>query len=327
MTHFIHHQPLIMLEDVSKSYGDDYLDFSQLILKHISLSIMPGEFVIIYGPSGSGKSTLLNIIAGLERPTAGKILIKSHDLYEYDEDDLARYHRRKMGMVFQSFNLIKSLNVWENVALPQTADGVAYARRKDQTKRMLAMFGLDKYMYRSPNELSGGEQQRVAIARALISNPLLLLVDEPTGNLDSHSADEVMRLFHGLHEEAKHTILLVTHNPEYLLYASRVVHMEDGEIKKQEMRDAPPVVAPALSLERYNQLRQFRLENEGAPALPLEIPAPPLPDLGFLMKAKVPPETVFSPTALAEPLPGARLINVAQTVPDRVIETEVKEGS
>lgn len=283
MSFFEHIEPLISIENVSKSFDENQLTLeSRYAIKDISLTVNAGEFMIIFGPSGSGKSTLLNVIAGLERPSAGKVLVGGHDLNHYSQDQLARYHRRRMGMVFQSFNLIKSLNVWENVALPQTADGVPYWKRWHKTRKLLKLLGLHKYMRRHPNELSGGEQQRVAIARALINDPLLLLVDEPTGNLDSKSANDVMQILLGLHAHAKHTIILVTHNPDYLAYATRIVYLEDGEIKKQELKEKPVADSansvenkvgvnvavgakpPLPAAEPYNQIRQLHLAERGA---------------------------------------------------------------
>jgi putative ABC transport system ATP-binding protein len=321
LQHFIHHQPVVTLEDVSKGFNEDILNFDQLIIENISLSIQSGEFVIIFGPSGSGKSTLLNLIAGLERPSAGRVLIRGHDISKYTDDELARYHRRKMGMVFQSFNLIKSLTVWENVALPQTADGVPYFTRRHKAHHLLKLFGLQKYMHRHPNELSGGEQQRVAIARALVNNPLLLLVDEPTGNLDSKAADDVMRIFLGLHAHAKHTIVLVTHNPDYLAYASRVIYVQDGEIKKQEWKEQAAVAEakprpPLPDAAPYEQIRQMQLAEEGAQS---QMALPP-PELATGPAAAL-PKTQFSASAL-DTDPGASLTPPA--VPDRSIE--VKNG-
>ncbi len=228
--------PLISLQMVSKTYGDDPLDYKMLVVKNIYLEIMEGEFVIIFGPSGSGKSTLLNLMAGLENPTAGRVLVRHHDVAQFNNEELATYHRLKMGMVFQNFNLIKSLNVWENVALPQTANGIRYALRRKRALRLLKLLRIDHYANRHPNELSGGEQQRVAIARALVNNPYFLLVDEPTGNLDSKSAEDVMNLISDLSYHGKHTIVLVTHNPNHLHYASRVVYVEDGKIVIEERR-------------------------------------------------------------------------------------------
>ncbi len=229
--------PLISIQMASKTYAEDPLDFKTLVLKNIYLEIFEGEFVTIFGPSGSGKSTMLNLIAGLEKPTAGRVLVRRRDLAKFDSDELAQFHRRKMGFVFQNFNLIKSLNVWENVALPQTASGVNYGDRKRKALKLLNLFHLDQYANRHPNELSGGEQQRVAIARALINDPYFLLVDEPTGNLDSKSAEDVMNILQDIHTKEKHTIILVTHNPNQLKYATRVIYMEDGQVVIEENRD------------------------------------------------------------------------------------------
>src|SRR3989344_2316262 len=195
-----HHKfPLISIQMASKTYAEDPLDYKTLVLRNIYLDVYEGEFVTVFGPSGSGKSTLLNLIAGLERPTGGRVMVRRRDLSKYDSDELAQFHRRKMGFVFQNFNLIKSLNVWENVALPQTASGVNYAERKRKAMNLLKLFRLDQYANRHPNELSGGEQQRVAIARALVNDPIFLLVDEPTGNLDSKSAQSVMEILQDIH--------------------------------------------------------------------------------------------------------------------------------
>ncbi len=244
-------RPIISLQMVSKTYGDDPLDYKMLVLKNIYLDIEEGEFVIIFGPSGSGKSTILNLLAGLEAPTAGHVIVRRHDLTKFNNEELATYHRLKMGMVFQNFNLIKSLNVWENVALPQTANGVRYANRKKRALRLLKLLRIDHYADRHPNELSGGEQQRVAIARALVNNPAFLLVDEPTGNLDSKSADEVMNLISDLNYHSHHTIVLVTHNPNHLHFASRVVYVEDGKIVIEERRDPNPATPEPLHLDRH----------------------------------------------------------------------------
>ncbi len=224
---------IISMEMVSKTYSNDPLDFKTLILKNIYLEIKEGEFVIIFGPSGSGKSTLLNILAGLELPTAGRIFVRHRDLSKFNDEELARYHRLRMGMVFQSFNLIKSLNV----ALPQTANGVNYKTRRKRALHLLKILNVGHYADRHPNEISGGEQQRVSIARALINNPYFLLVDEPTGNLDSKSAEDVMNLLYELNVNDNRTIVLVTHNPEQLRYASRIVYMQDGKILIEERKE------------------------------------------------------------------------------------------
>ena len=253
--------PLISIQYVSKSYDEDVLNYEHLVLRNVNLEIYDGEFVVIFGPSGSGKSSLLNLIAGLEMPTAGRVMLRRRDLSHFNHDELAKYHRLKMGMVFQSFNLIKSLNVWENVALPQTANGIRYSLRHRRALRLLKLFGLDEYPERHINELSGGQQQRVAIARSLINNPFFLLVDEPTGNLDSKSAADVMKIFYGLNKHGKHTIIMVTHNPEQLQYASRVIYVQDGQIVKDERReDLNHDIDPPMPKAHLNELGEYKTE-------------------------------------------------------------------
>lgn len=261
--------PLISIQYVSKSYDDNPLDYSHLVLKNVSADIYDGEFVIIFGPSGSGKSSLLNLMAGLEKPTAGRMMIRRRDMSHFTQAELARYHRLKMGMVFQSFNLIKSLNVWENVALPQTANGIGVKARRRRALRLLKLLGLEEYPDRHANELSGGEQQRVAIARSLINNPYFLLVDEPTGNLDSKSAAEVMKIFYGLNKHGKHTIVMVTHNPEQLQFASRVIYVQDGNIVKDETREQVEQETQELPVkqEHLEELSNYKthLDENGHP--------------------------------------------------------------
>ncbi len=227
-------KPLISFQGVTKTFEEDLLDFKSQVVKNVYFDIYPGEFVIIFGQSGSGKSSILNLMAGIDSPTSGRILVNGRDLTKFNNKELSEYHRHNMGMVFQQFNLIKSLNVWENVALPQTASGIRYSLRKSRALRLLKLFKLEDYADRHPNEVSGGEQQRVAICRALINNPSFLLVDEPTGNLDSKSAESVMEIFYGLNVHGNHTLVLVTHNPNQLKYASRILHVQDGIIIKEE---------------------------------------------------------------------------------------------
>ncbi len=261
--------PLISLKMVSKTFGDDPLDYRKLVLKNIYLDIMDGEFVIIYGPSGSGKSTILNLVAGLELPTAGQIKVRRHNLATLSPDELALYHRRRMGYVFQSFNLIKSLNVWENVALPQTANGRRYRQRRRRAMEILKLLNINHYADRHPNELSGGEQQRVAIARALVNNPEFLLVDEPTGNLDSQSAQEVMAILRSLHRDEHHTIILVTHNADYLVFATRVIYLEDGKIVIEEKRNEEAAATTQSLAEELGQRGTdfYSLTNKGIEAV------------------------------------------------------------
>lgn len=224
------HHPHVELEWIYKSYLPEDTGRQSLIVKDVSLTVQHGEFVALYGQSGSGKSTLLNMIAGLEEPTAGTVKISGRDLSHFSGAQIAAFHRNRMGLVFQNYNLIRSLKVWENVALPQVASGVRYGLRRKRALLALKEFEVDQYADRYPGELSGGEQQRVAIARALINHPELILADEPTGNLDSESAEHVMRLLTKLHEAGGRTVILVTHNPQHVQYAQRVLYVRDGKI-------------------------------------------------------------------------------------------------
>ncbi len=219
---------VIECKDVSKTF--DLGKVSSEVLQGINMEVYSGEYVILFGPSGCGKSTLLNIIAGLETVSKGSVKIRGEDITKFSEEKLARQHRTKIGMVFQQFNLIKTLNVIDNIALPQVFSRINYRRRLRRATHLLDMFGFKKYRGYNPNELSGGQQQRIAIARALVNNPWILLIDEPTGNLDSRSAEDVMALIRELNEKSRRTILLVTHNPEYITHPHRVLYMKDGKI-------------------------------------------------------------------------------------------------
>lgn len=205
------------------------------ILKGIDLQIRSGEYIILFGPSGCGKSTLLNSLSGLEPPSEGEVLIRGESLYGKKESELTEYRRSKIGIVFQQFNLLKSLTNQENVALPLAAGGEKYKRRMERAAHLLEMVGLAKFLNHKPMELSGGQQQRVSIARALAVNPWILICDEPTGNLDSESAEEVMEILYHLNAKSKRTIILVTHNPEYLHYPHRVIFIKDGLIAKEQV--------------------------------------------------------------------------------------------
>ena len=223
-------QPLIKIENVCKDFGTG--DAKVAVLKNINLEIFSGEFIIFFGPSGCGKSTLLNCISGLEVPDKGRVVVRGEDLSKLNRAQLAKYRSKKIGIIFQQFNVLKSFNVIENIALPQTFAGVPRARRLKRAEHLLSMFGLSGLAKRIPTEISGGQQQRVAIARSLVNNPWILICDEPTGNLDSKSSTEVMVLLEKLNSASKRTIILVTHNPEHLKYAHRVVYLQDGEISK-----------------------------------------------------------------------------------------------
>lgn len=222
--------PLIKLQQVKKSFGQG--EAAVQVLKGISLEIESGEFVVFFGPSGSGKSTLLNCIAGLEVPDSGKISVRGQDLSKLDKNGLAEYRNKKIGMIFQQFNVLKSFSVLNNIALPQMFLGVPNRRRIARAHHLLQMFGLDKLANRLPTEISGGQQQRVAIARSLVNNPWILIVDEPTGSLDSKASEEVMELIERLNKKSKRTVILVTHNPDQLKYAHRIFYIKDGLVTK-----------------------------------------------------------------------------------------------
>ena len=230
---------VIELKDVQKNFtvGKEEIE----ILKDVNLNITAGEYVILFGPSGCGKSTLLNVVSGLECPTKGNVLVRGESLYKKKQKEITEYRRSKIGIVFQQFNLLKALTIQENVALPMAAGGEKYSRRMERAAHLLDLVGLKKYLKQHPAELSGGQQQRVAIARALSTNPWILICDEPTGNLDSKSADEVMEIISTLNSKSKRTVILVTHNPDYLQYPHRVIYLRDGMIVKEQKNRANEV--------------------------------------------------------------------------------------
>jgi len=223
-------KPVIQIKKLVKIFGKK--DNPVKVLNSIDLEIKSAEYIIIFGPSGCGKSTLLNCIAGLEPPTDGEIVIRGEKITEENEASIANYRRDKIGMVFQQFNLLKTMSVIDNVALPQLLKGVKRKNRLARAKQLLEIFGLGNLAHRKPTELSGGQQQKIAIARSLVNNPWIMLIDEPTGNLDSKSADEVMELIRTLNRKSRRTIVLVTHNPDYVYYSHRVIYMKDGQITK-----------------------------------------------------------------------------------------------
>jgi len=202
-------------------------------LVNVSFEIYPEEFVAIFGPSGCGKTTLLNVVAGLETPDSGEISVLGQNLMKMSPKESAIYHRKKIGVVYQSYNLIKSLSVLDNVALPQLFINVGRRERNKKVRVLLERFEVSKQAKRIPTELSGGQQQRVGIARSIVNNPEIILADEPTGNLDSVSAKNVMHLMSDLCEKEKKTVVMVTHNPDQLEFADRVFYMKDGVIIKE----------------------------------------------------------------------------------------------
>ena len=206
-------------------------------LDGVSFGIREGEFCAIVGTSGSGKSTLLNMLAGLERPTRGEVIISGQHIEKLKEDELVRFRRETVGFIFQSFHLLGTMNALENVALPLTFRGEARKARLKKANRMLELVSLGKHKMHMPNQMSGGQQQRVGVARALVADPKIIFADEPTGNLDSRTSEDVMRLMQKIVREQKRTLVMVTHDPHEAEYADRVLHIIDGKIVRiQENR-------------------------------------------------------------------------------------------
>lgn len=228
-------KPLIELKNIHKSYPLDGFDLE--ILKGINLKIENGEFVAIMGPSGSGKSTLMNILGCLDTPTSGEYLLDGHNVENLDSDQLAEIRNRKIGFVFQGFNLLSRTTAIENVELPMVYSGINDAERRQKAILALKGVGLGERMYHQPNQLSGGQQQRVAIARAIVNDAPIIFADEPTGNLDTKMSVEIMQLFSKLNEELKRTIILVTHEEDIALYAKRIIKIVDGEIQSDTVNN------------------------------------------------------------------------------------------
>jgi len=221
---------MIQLTHICKSYGDST---AVKALIDLSLTVEQGERVAVMGPSGSGKSTLLNLICGLDGPTSGSIKLEGVELASLNDDQRTRLRREKIGMVFQTFNLLPTLTAQENVALPLRLQGLPRRETQERAKAMLERVGLKIRAHHRPDELSGGERQRVAIARALIFRPPILLGDEPTGNLDSATGEEILRLLDDLHREYNNTVLLVTHNDLAAAFCDRILTLRDGQFVKE----------------------------------------------------------------------------------------------
>lgn len=218
---------LIQLQDIHKTYTNGKISFTAL--QEINLTINRGEYLAILGPSGSGKSTLMHIIGCLATPTSGIYLLNGSKVNSLKRNELAKIRNEKIGFVFQNFNLLTHVNAVENVALPLVYKGIKAGKRNKLAREMLAKFGLENHLDHRPNELSGGQQQRVAISRALITDPDVILADEPTGNLDSNSGAEVIKIFEGLSAHGK-TIIVVTHDLEIAKRTSRIIQILDGRI-------------------------------------------------------------------------------------------------
>ena len=220
---------ILKVENLTKTYGKG--STKVVALDNVSFSVEKGEFVAIVGASGSGKSTLLHILGGVDRPDSGKVFIDGKDIFKLDDDKLAIFRRRQIGLIYQFYNLIPILNVEENITLPLSLDN----RKVDRIElnNMLSLLGLTNRRGHLPNELSGGQQQRTSIGRALITNPTLILADEPTGNLDSKNSDEIVSLLKKTNKELNQTIIMITHNMEIASVADRIIKIEDGKIVKE----------------------------------------------------------------------------------------------
>lgn len=219
---------LIQVQGLTKTYGSG--DTTVIALDHINLSVNAGEFVAIMGPSGCGKSTLLHLIGGLDKPSSGQVIFDGVPMAEMSDDALTMLRRRKMGFVFQFFNLIPVLSAVENAALPLTLDGGKAAEARAKAVEWLTRFGLGDRTNSRPDQLSGGQQQRVAVARALVAEPALVLADEPTGNLDTRSGDEIASLLRSVSKDYGRTVIMVTHDPRIAAYADRIVFLKDGKM-------------------------------------------------------------------------------------------------
>ena len=222
---------MIRTEHLSKVYRMGKIEVPAL--RDVSLEIEEGEFLAIVGPSGSGKSTLLNMLGCLDKPTSGAVFIGGVNTASLSENELAEIRRKKIGFIFQQFNLIHSLTALENVALPMFFAGVNSDARIKRAAELLAKVGLEKRMHHKPSELSGGQQQRVAIARALSNNPAVIIGDEPTGNVDSETGDAIMGILEGLNRNEGRTIIVVTHDTEIAAHAPRVIRMKDGRLLEE----------------------------------------------------------------------------------------------
>jgi putative ABC transport system ATP-binding protein len=237
----------IQAEKLTKTYGSG--STAVIALDHVNLTIKEGEFVAIMGPSGCGKSTLMHLLGGLDRPSEGHVLIGGHNLTDLNDDKLTELRRRKIGFIFQFFNLIPVLNAVENAALPVTLDGVKPAEAKQKATDWLTRFGLADRLVNRPDQLSGGQQQRVAIARALVAEPELILADEPTGNLDTSSGVVVMQLLSELHRSGR-TVLVVTHDHRMMRFATHKIFLLDGrQVSEEEYQSA--------SLETANMVEKY----------------------------------------------------------------------
>lgn len=221
---------ILRVENLNKTYGKG--ENQVKAVDNVSFSVQKGEFVAIIGASGSGKSTLLHLIGGVDRPTSGKVFIDGKDIYTLNDDNLAIFRRRQIGLIYQFYNLIPVLNVAENITLPTKLDGRGVDERR--LNDLLKTLGLEKRKYNLPNQLSGGQQQRVSIGRAMMNEPALMLADEPTGNLDSKASEEIISLLRLSNKKYNQTVIVITHDEKIALEADRIITIDDGKIIKDE---------------------------------------------------------------------------------------------
>lgn len=220
---------ILKVENLCKQYGKG--ENKVTALDNVSFTVNKGEFVAIVGASGSGKSTLLHLIGGVDRPTSGKVFIDGKDIYKFNDDELAIFRRRQVGLIYQFYNLIPILNVEENITLPLKLDNKNID--KQRLDELIKVLGLEERRTHLPNELSGGQQQRTSIGRAMITNPAIILADEPTGNLDSKASDEIVTLLKKSNKDYKQTIIMITHNLEIAKVSDRIIKIEDGKIVEE----------------------------------------------------------------------------------------------
>ncbi len=240
-------QPIIQARNVKKIYRVGSVDIQAL--RGVDLSIMPGEMVSIIGPSGSGKSTLLNVLAGLERVTGGEIVIAGKRLDKMNQSELIIFRQKHVGFIFQSFNLMPYYTAVENVAFPLSFRGVPRKKREAMAREALNTMGLGKHLKHKPSQMSGGQQQRVGIARALVSDPDIVFADEPTGNLDSNTSDEVMRTICDVMRNRGKTLIMVTHDPNMALYADKIIKILDGRVVDISINPSPTYLTPPRRAE------------------------------------------------------------------------------
>src|SRR3989344_3643149 len=228
-------ESLIRLDNVWKIYKLGELELP--VLRGINLEINPGSFVTIMGPSGSGKSTLMYLLGLLDSPSRGKVFLQDQDTSFFLEDKLAEVRGKKIGFIFQQFNLLQNLTALENVMLPMIFQGIPEEKRKEKARQLLESINLGQRINHRPSEMSGGEQQRIAIARSLVNDPEILIADEPTGNLDSSTGKTVMEVLTKLHQEQKKTIVVVTHDPTIAHYSQNIIHIQDGQLVANHFQD------------------------------------------------------------------------------------------